>query len=63
MKDGNPKKPGLLHHCDQVSKGGEQNNALQTKVQKAVGYKCLFEEAVAGGGWNKHVPGKASDLV
>jgi hypothetical protein len=36
-----------------VSKGGEQNNALQTKALKAAGCRRLFEEAASGGRWDR----------
>ena len=36
-----------------VSKGDEQNNALQTKALKAAGCRRLFEEAASGGRWDR----------
>ena len=36
-----------------VSKGDEQNNALQTKALKLAGCRRLFEEAVSGGRWDR----------
>ena len=36
-----------------VSKGDEQNNALQTKALKAAGCRRLFEETASGGRWDR----------
>ena len=36
-----------------MSKGDEQNNALQTKALKAAGCRRLFEEAASGGRWDR----------
>jgi DNA invertase Pin-like site-specific DNA recombinase len=36
-----------------VSKGDEQNNALQVKALRAVGCRKLFEEAASGGRWDR----------
>jgi DNA invertase Pin-like site-specific DNA recombinase len=36
-----------------ISKGNEQNNALQTKVLRAAGCRRLFEEAASGGRWDR----------
>lgn len=36
-----------------VSKGDQQNNALQAKVLKAAGCKRVFEEAASGGRWDR----------
>ena len=36
-----------------VSKGDEQNNALQTKALRAAGCRRLFEEAASGGRWDR----------
>lgn len=36
-----------------VSKGDQQNNALQAKVLKAAGCKRIFEEAASGGRWDR----------
>jgi hypothetical protein len=43
--------PGLLLGYARVSKGDEQNNALQTKVLRGAGCRRLFEEAASGGRW------------
>jgi len=37
----------------QVSKGDEQNNALQAKALRAAGCRKLFEEAASGGRWDR----------
>jgi DNA invertase Pin-like site-specific DNA recombinase len=36
-----------------VSKGDEQNNALQTKALRAAGCRRLFEETASGGRWDR----------
>jgi DNA invertase Pin-like site-specific DNA recombinase len=36
-----------------VSKGDQQNNALQAKVLKAAGCQRVFEEAASGGRWDR----------
>jgi DNA invertase Pin-like site-specific DNA recombinase len=36
-----------------VSKGDEQNNALQTKALKGAGCRRIFEEAASGGRWDR----------
>jgi hypothetical protein len=36
-----------------VSKGDEQNNALQAKALRAAGCRRLFEEAASGGRWDR----------
>jgi DNA invertase Pin-like site-specific DNA recombinase len=36
-----------------VSKGDEQNNALQTKSLRAAGCRRLFEETASGGRWDR----------
>lgn len=36
-----------------VSKGDEQNNALQVKALRAAGCRKLFEEAASGGRWDR----------
>ena len=43
----------LLLGYARVSKGDEQNNALQTKALKAAGCRRLFEEAASGGRWDR----------
>jgi DNA invertase Pin-like site-specific DNA recombinase len=53
VKAGKPNKAGLLLGYARVSKGDEQNNALQTKALRAVGCRRLFEEAASGGRWDR----------
>ena len=36
-----------------MSKGDEQNNALQAKALRAAGCRTLFEEAASGGRWDR----------
>ena len=36
-----------------VSKGDDQNNALQTKALRAAGCRRIFEEAASGGRWDR----------
>ena len=36
-----------------VSKGDEQNNAMQAKALRAAGCRRLFEEAASGGRWDR----------
>ena len=48
-----PAKAGLLLGYARVSKGDEQNNALQTKALKVAGCRRLFEEAASGGRWDR----------
>lgn len=36
-----------------MSKGDEQNNALQAKTPKAAGCRKLLEEATSGGRWDR----------
>ena len=36
-----------------MSRGDEQNNALQTRALKAAGCRRLFEEAASGGRWDR----------
>ncbi len=43
----------LLLGYARVSKGDEQNNALQTKALRAAGCRRLFEEAASGGRWDR----------
>ena len=40
---------GMLLGYARVSKGDEQNNALQAKALRAAGCRKLFEEAAFGG--------------
>ena len=44
---------GVLLGYARVSKGDEQNNALQTKALRAAGCRRLFEEAASGGRWDR----------
>ena len=53
MKDTKPAAAGLLLGYARVSKGDEQNNALQAKALRAAGCKRLFEEAASGGRWDR----------
>jgi DNA invertase Pin-like site-specific DNA recombinase len=53
VKSGKPDNAGLLLGYARVSKGDEQNNALQTKALKAAGCRRLFEEAASGGRWDR----------
>ncbi len=53
VKDATPAKAGLLLGYARVSKGEDQNNALQTKALKAAGCRRLFEEAASGGRWDR----------
>src|ERR1700744_3030557 len=50
---GKPDKTGLLLGYARVSKGDEQNNALQTRALKSAGCRRLFEEAASGGRWDR----------
>lgn len=45
--------PGLLLGYARVSRGDEQNNALQTRALEAAGCRRLFEEAASGGRWDR----------
>ena len=44
---------GLLLGYARVSKGDEQNNALQAKALGAAGCRRLFEETASGGRWDR----------
>lgn len=44
---------GALLGYARVSKGDEQNNALQTKALRAAGCRRIFEEAASGGRWDR----------
>jgi len=44
---------GMLLGYARVSKGDEQNNALQAKALRAAGCRRLFEEAASGGRWDR----------
>ena len=47
------KAPNTLLGYARISKGDEQNNALQAKALRAVGCKRLFEESASGGRWDR----------
>jgi DNA invertase Pin-like site-specific DNA recombinase len=53
VKASKPAKGGLLLGYARVSKGDEQTNALQTRALRAAGCRRLFEEAAAGGRWDR----------
>ena len=53
VKDAKPATAGLLLGYARVSKGDEQNNALQSKALKAAGCRRLFEESASGGRWDR----------
>ena len=53
VKDAKPVAAGLLLGYARVSKGDEQNNALQSKALKAAGCRRLFEESASGGRWDR----------
>jgi len=53
VKPGEPQETGMLLGYARVSKGDEQNNALQTKALKAAGCRRLFEEAASGSRWDR----------
>ena len=44
---------GMLLGYARVSKGDEQNNALQARALRAAGCRKLFEEAASGGRWDR----------
>ena len=44
---------GLLLGYARVSRGDEQNNALQAKALRGAGCRRLFEEAASGGRWDR----------
>lgn len=48
-----PASGGMLLGYARVSKGDEQNNALQAKALRAAGCRRLFEEAASGGRWDR----------
>ena len=48
-----PAGTGMLLGYARVSKGDEQNNALQAKALRAAGCRKLFEEAASGGRWDR----------
>ena len=53
VKDAKPSGGGALLGYARVSKGDEQNNALQTKALRASGCRRLFEETASGGRWDR----------
>jgi DNA invertase Pin-like site-specific DNA recombinase len=53
LKASKPDQAGLLFSYDVVSKGDEQNNALQAKALRTAGCKRLFEETASGGCWGR----------
>jgi DNA invertase Pin-like site-specific DNA recombinase len=53
VKDIKPVAAGMLLGYARVSKGDEQNNALQAKSLRAAGCRRLFEEAASGGRWDR----------
>jgi DNA invertase Pin-like site-specific DNA recombinase len=53
VKDPKPASGGLLLGYARVSKGDEQNNALQAKALRAAGCRRLFEESASGGRWDR----------
>jgi DNA invertase Pin-like site-specific DNA recombinase len=52
-KDAKPASGGLLLGYARVSKGDEQNNALQTRALRGAGCRRLFEETASGGRWDR----------
>ncbi len=53
VKNSKPVAAGMLLGYARVSKGDEQNNALQSKALKAAGCRRLFEESASGGRWDR----------
>jgi DNA invertase Pin-like site-specific DNA recombinase len=55
MKDAKSRSGSLLLGYARVSRGDEQNNALQTKALRAAGCRRLFEETetASGGRWDR----------
>jgi len=53
VKEQKPVAAGLLLGYARVSKGDEQNNALQAKALRAAGCCRLFEESASGGRWDR----------
>ncbi len=53
VKDAKPTAAGMLLGHARVSKGDEQNNALQAKALRAAGCRRLFEESASGGRWDR----------
>ena len=52
-KDPVPVGNAMLLGYARVSKGDEQNNALQARALRAAGCRKLFEEAASGGRWDR----------
>ena len=53
VKAAKPASAGLLLGYARVSRGDEQNNALQAKALRGAGCRRLFEEAASGGRWDR----------
>ncbi|WP_371137085.1 recombinase family protein, partial [Acidocella sp. MX-AZ02] len=53
VKSTKPASVCVLLGYARVSKGDEQNNALQTKALKVAGCRRLFEETASGGRWDR----------
>lgn len=53
VKDPKPAEAGMLLGYARVSKGDEQNNALQAKALRAAGCRRLFEKIASGGRWDR----------
>ena len=53
VKEAEPAAVGLRLGYARVSKGDEQNNALQAKALRAAGCRRLFEEVASGGRWDR----------
>ena len=53
VKDAALTGDNMLLGYARVSKGDEQNNALQSNAPMAAGCKRLFEEAASGGRWDR----------
>ena len=53
VKAAKPASAGLLVGYARVSRGDEQNNALQAKALRGAGCRRLFEEAASGGRWDR----------
>lgn len=53
VKPAKPVSSGLLLGYARVSKGDDQNNAMQIKTLKAAGCRRLFEETASGSRWDR----------
>ena len=53
VKEPKPPAAGALFGYARVSKGDEQNNALQTKALRAAGCRRIYEEAASGARWDR----------